>query len=114
LWDKQVQLGMIPYHMFVEANTDPNGCFQIPLATALAVFQAARKKATSIARAVRGPTFMNNNMRVEILAIEEFNQEKFFVLKCLQALDAKDEGKIRFYPYNPQITQIENLRAVFA
>ena len=50
---------------------------------------------------------MNNNMRVEVLAVEEINSEKFFVLKCLQALDDKDEGKIRFYPYDAQITQIE-------
>lgn len=113
LWDKEVQLGMIPYHMFVEADTDPNGCYQIPLAEAVNVFQSARKKATSIARAVRGPTFMNNNMRVEILAIEEINNEKFFVLKCLQALDDKHEGKIRLYPFDEQITQIENLREVF-
>ncbi|WP_019615217.1 hypothetical protein [Psychromonas ossibalaenae] len=113
LWDTQVQLGMFPYHMFVEADTDPNGCFQIPLAKTVAVFQEARKKATSIARAVRGPTFMNNNMRVEILSIEEINNEKFFVLKCLQALDDKHEGKIRLYPFDPEITQIENLRSVF-
>lgn len=113
LWDKEVQLGMIPYHMFVEADTDPNGCYQIPLAEAVNVFQTARKEATSIARAVRGPTFMNNNMRVEILAVENINNKEFFVLKCLQALDDKHEGKIRLYPYDETTTQIENLREVF-
>jgi L-lysine 2,3-aminomutase len=34
LWRRQVQLGMVPYYMFVERDTGAKACFEVPLARA--------------------------------------------------------------------------------
>lgn len=114
LWNKQIELGLIPYYMFIEANHNPEPCFRIPLAEALNIFQEAQKLTTGLARTVRGPVFMNDLNRVLLDGITELNGEKYFVLKNLQSPPERPgEGSIKLIPYNEQSMNAGNLFELF-
>ncbi|MDY8136454.1 hypothetical protein [Aquimarina sp. 2201CG5-10] len=114
IWAAQINLGMIPNYMFVEADHNPENCFRIPLSKTLQIFQEAQRQTTGLARTVRGPVFMNDLNRVLLDGITELNGEKYFVLKSLQALPHKQsEGKIKLIPYDQHTKDTGNLFELF-
>ncbi len=114
MWTKQVQLGMVPYYLFMEADHSPQSPFRVPLARALRIFQEAQHKTTALARTVRGPVFMNDLNRVLLDGTTELNGQKYFVLKTLQCPPGThSEGKIKLIPYNPHTTSAGNLFELF-
>jgi L-lysine 2,3-aminomutase len=114
LWTKQVNLGMIPYYMFMEAKHNTENCFRVPLAKALDIFQAAQKQATNIARTVRGPVFMNDLHRVLLDGTTDINGQKYFVLKNLQTPPGiPGEGQIKLIPYDGQTKDAGELFELF-
>ena len=56
MWRKQVQLGCIPYYMFVVRDTGAQHYFGIPLVKAYEIFIKAYKQLSGLARTVRGPS----------------------------------------------------------
>ena len=114
MWDRQVNLGLIPYYMFIEAGHHPEPCFRVPLALALDIFQRAQKMTTGLARTVRGPVFMLDLHRVLLDGITTVNGDKFFVLKNLQAPPGHhSEGQIKLIPYDPETKSLGNLYELF-
>ncbi len=114
LWTKQIQLSMIPYYMFIEANHNSENCFRIPLAKALHIFQEAQQQTTGLARTVRGPVFMNDLNRILLDGITEINGNTYFVLKSLQAPpETFSEGTIKLIPYNKDLKDLGDLFALF-
>ena len=114
LWTKQINLGMVPYYMFVEANHHYENCFRIPLAETLRIFQEAQKQTTGLARTVRGPVFMNDINRVLLDGTTELNGQKYFVLKSLQCAPRMDsEAKIKLIPYDGHTKDIGNIFELF-
>ncbi len=114
LWNTQIALGMIPYYMFIEADHNSESCFRIPLAKALRIFQEAQKKTTGLARTVRGPVFMNDLHRTLLDGVITINDEKFFVLKSLQAPPhIEGEGKIKLIPFDEHTKDVGNLIELF-
>ena len=53
MWVKQVNLGLVPYYMFVERDTGPRGYFEVPLYRALEIYQHAIRRVSGLARTVR-------------------------------------------------------------
>ena len=53
LWRKQVQLGMVPYYMFVERDTGAKAYFEVPLARAYKVFTEAYSQVSGLCRTAR-------------------------------------------------------------
>ena len=45
MWREQVQLGVVPYYMFVERDTGPRHYFEVPLARGLRIFNRAYAEA---------------------------------------------------------------------
>ncbi|MGB0523308.1 MAG: KamA family radical SAM protein [Flammeovirgaceae bacterium] len=114
LWTKQIQLGLIPYYMFIEANHHTESCFRVPLAESLRIFQEAQKHTTGLARTVRGPVFMNDINRILLDGTTELNGQKYFVLKSLQCSPGlESEGKIKLLPYDEHALTLGNLFEVF-
>jgi KamA family protein len=114
LWNRQIELGLIPYYMFIEANHNQESCFRVPLAEALTIFQEAQKLTSGLARTVRGPVFMNDLNRVLLDGVTELNGEKYFVLKNLQSPpETPGEGNIKLIPYNDQLKDAGNLFELF-
>ncbi|MBS3923348.1 MAG: lysine 2,3-aminomutase [Nitrosarchaeum sp.] len=84
MWKTQVQLGCIPYYMFVVRDTGAQHYFGIPLIEAQRIFREAYKKVTGLARTVRGPSMSATPGKVQILGIAEYGGEKLMVLRFLQ------------------------------
>lgn len=84
MWKTQVQLGCIPYYMFVVRDTGAQHYFGIPLIEAQRIFRDAYKKVTGLARTVRGPSMSATPGKIQILGIAEHGEEKLMVLRFLQ------------------------------
>lgn len=54
MWKRQVQLGIIPYYMFVERDTGAKRYFEVPLARAFQIYRDAIRQVSGLARTVRG------------------------------------------------------------
>ena len=84
MWKTQVQLGCIPYYMFIVRDTGAQHYFGMPLIDAQIIFRDAYKKVTGLARTVRGPSMSATPGKVQILGITELNKQKVMVLRFLQ------------------------------
>lgn len=84
MWKTQVQLGCIPYYMFVVRDTGAQHYFGIPLIDAQRIFRNAYKKVTGLARTVRGPSMSATPGKVQILGEAEIDGKKVMVLRFLQ------------------------------
>ena len=114
LWKEQINNGLIPYYVFIEADHNPQSRMRLSLAEYLRVFQEAQKKTTGLARTVRGPVFMNDINRVLLDGTTELNGEKYFVLKSLQSPpETNSEGKIKLIPYDEHTKDAGNLFELF-
>jgi KamA family protein len=115
MWSKQINMGMIPYYMFIEADHNKESCFRIPLAESLKIFQEAQKLTTGLARTVRGPVFINDINRVLLDGTTVVDNKKYFVLKCLQSAPGTDhEGRIKLIPYDEKSKITDNLYNLFS
>lgn len=87
LWRTQVNLGIVPYYMFVARDTGPRHYFEVTLARAAAIWRHAATQVSGLARTVRGPSMSCAPGKVEISGIARIGEEKVFVLRFLQARD---------------------------
>src|SRR5699024_7452036 len=67
MWRKQVNLGMIPYYMFVERDTGARHYFEVPLIKTWEIFQKAYQQVSGVCRTVRGPCMSCVPGKVQIL-----------------------------------------------
>lgn len=84
MWRKQVNLGCIPYYMFIARDTGAQHYFKVPLAEAWDIFREAYGRVSGVCRTVRGPSMSAGPGKVQVLGVTEINDEKVFVLRFLQ------------------------------
>ena len=84
MWTKQVQLGCIPYYMFVVRDTGAQHYFGIPLVKAYEIFSKAYSSVSGLARTVRGPSMSATPGKVQVVGTSKLNDQKIFVLRFLQ------------------------------
>ena len=113
LWRQQVQLGMVPYYMFVERNTGAKAYFEVPLARAYKVFTEAYSQVVGLCRTVRGPSMSAMPGKVVVDGITQVAGEKVFVLKFLQGRDPKWANRVFFAKYDPRATWLSDLQPAF-
>ncbi len=113
LWRRQVQLGMVPYYMFVERNTGAKAYFEVPLARAYKVFTEAYSQVVGLCRTVRGPSMSAMPGKVVVDGITQVAGEKVFVLKFLQGRDPKWVNRVFFAKYDPRATWLSDLQPAF-
>lgn len=113
LWKRQVQLGAIPYYMFVERDTGPRNYFEVPLARALDIFNDAYRSVTGLARTVRGPSMSCTPGKVALDGVATIAGEKVFVLKFIQGRDPNWAGQVFFARYDPHATWLSDLKPAF-
>ncbi len=109
MWRTQVQLGAVPYYMFVERDTGPRGYFEVPLARAVDIFQGAVSKVSGLARTVRGPSMSSTWGKVVVDGVVEVGAERAFVLRYLQARDPSWVGQPFFARFDPRATWVDQL-----
>jgi KamA family protein len=109
LWRLQVQLGAVPYYMFVERDTGPKAYFEVPLASALKIYQGALQQTSGLARTVRGPSMSATPGKVRVVGEATIGDERVFVLEFLQARDPDWVGRPFFARYDAEAAWLDQL-----
>jgi KamA family protein len=113
MWRHQVQLGAVPYYMFVERDTGPKDYFEVPLARGVQIFRRAYRKVSGLARTARGPSMSATPGKVLVDGMATINGEKVFVLRFIQARDPAWVDRPFFARYDPDATWLRDLRPAF-
>ncbi len=113
MWRLQVQLGAVPYYMFVERDTGPKRYFEVPLARATEIFREAYALVSGLARTVRGPSMSATPGKVKLVGTTEVRGEKVFVLTFEQGRDPAWVGRPFFARFDPQATWLDQLEPAF-
>ncbi len=110
MWKEQVNLGLIPYYMFVERNTGAKSYFEVPLYKVFNIYQEAFKKVSGLSRTARGPVMSATPGKVMIDGIIEVMAEKVFVLNFLQGRNPDWVRKPFFARYDEKATWFDDLK----
>ncbi|WP_119395643.1 KamA family radical SAM protein [Salinibius halmophilus] len=113
MWREQVQLGIIPYYMFVERDTGAQHYFEVPLVEAWNIFRDAYQQVSGVARTVRGPSMSADPGKVEIQGVCEINGEKVISLRFIQGRNPDWVNRPFFAKYDEKATWLHHLEPAF-
>jgi L-lysine 2,3-aminomutase len=113
MWRKQVDLGCIPYYMFVARDTGSKRYFELPLDKCWDIFRKAYRQVSGICRTVRGPSMSCEPGKIQVLGVQEIIGEKVYVLRFLQGRNAKWVNIPFFARYDPKATWFDQLKPAF-
>lgn len=113
MWKKQVELGCIPYYMFVARNTGAQHYFSIPLVDAWKLFRKAYQNVSGICRTVRGPSMSCLPGKVQLIGVSEVNDEKVMVFRMIQGRNSDWAARPFFAEYDEKATWYTDLKPAF-
>lgn len=113
MWTQQVQMGMVPYYMFVERDTGPRHYFEVPLYKALKIYREAIQQCSGLSRTARGPSMSCLPGKVAVEGVAEINGEKVFVLSMLQGRNADWVKRPFFAKYDESAVWLDDLKPAF-
>jgi L-lysine 2,3-aminomutase len=114
MWRTQLRLGLVPYYMFVERDTGPQGYFAVTLARAAEIFRDAYSSVSGLCRTVRGPSMSATPGKVCVDGVAEIAGRRVFVLHMIQARDPSLVGRPFFADFDPGAVWLSDLRPAFA
>ena len=109
MWRRQVQLGVVPYYMFVIRDTGARAYFELPLVETHRIFLEAYRQVSGLGRTVRGPVMSTSPGKVLIQGTPAVGQQRVFSLAFLQARDPSWVGRTFFARYDPNATWFDDL-----
>jgi KamA family protein len=112
-WRDQVELGIIPYYMFIARDTGAQDYFAVSLEEAWQIFRNAYNQVSGICRTVKGPSMSCGPGKIQVSGVSEINGEKVFVLNFLQGRNPDWIGKPFFARYNLDAIWIDDLEPAF-
>ncbi len=113
MWRKQVDLGCIPYYMFIARDTGSKRYFEIPLEKCWNIFRRAYRQVSGLCRTVRGPSMSDHPGKIQVLGVQEAAGEKVFVLRFIQGRNPAWVDIPFFAEYNPHATWFSDLKPAF-
>jgi L-lysine 2,3-aminomutase len=113
MWRKQVDLGCIPYYMFIARDTGSKEYFEVPLEKCWNIFRRAYRQVSGLCRTVRGPSMSDHAGKIQLLGVSEVRGEKVFVLRFLQGRNPKWVDVPFFAEYDPRATWFDQLKPAF-
>lgn len=113
MWRKQVDLGMIPYYMFVVRDTGAQHYFGVPLVESWEIFRSAYGQVSGICRTVRGPSMSSTPGKIQILGVSEIADKKVIVLRMLQGRNSNWVATPFFAEYDPNAIWLDDLKPAF-
>lgn len=113
MWRQQVQMGMIPYYMFVERDTGARHWFAVPLYKAVEIYSKATQRLSGLCRTARGPSMSCIPGKVQVLGVETIANEKVFVLKFLQARNPAWQERVFFAQFDEKAIWMDDLKPAF-
>jgi KamA family protein len=113
LWNRQVNLGCIPYYMFVARDTGAQHYFAVPLVQAWKIFQVAYQRVSGLCRTVRGPSMSTNPGKIQVLGISEINGQRVMELRFLQGRNPDWVHRPFFAEYDDKAIWLNELKPAF-
>ena len=113
MWKKQVELGCIPYYMFVARNTGAQHYFSIPLVNAWHLFRKAYQSVSGICRTVRGPSMSCLPGKVQLLGVSEIKNEQVMVFRMIQGRNPDWAARPFFAEYDEKANWYTDLKPAF-
>lgn len=113
MWKKQVNMGLVPYYMFIARDTGAQEYFAVTLSNAWNIFRNAYSEVSGIARTVRGPSMSADPGKIQVLGVSEVNGEKVFVLRFLQGRNSDWVHKPFFAKYDENAIWLDDLQPAF-
>ena len=113
MWKKQVQLGCIPYYMFVVRDTGAQHYFGVPLVKAYEIFREAYKKVSGLGRTVRGPSMSATPGKVLIDGTPTINGKKVISLRFIQGRIPDWVQKPFYAEYDEKAIWLDDLKPAF-
>ena len=113
MWQEQVQLGLIPYYMFIVRDTGPRSYFEVPLVEAWNIYRRAVRNVSGLARTVRGPSMSAGPGKVEIQGAVELTGEKALVLRFIQGRNPEWVQRPFLAGYDESATWLDQLKPAF-
>ena len=110
MWSKQVQLGCIPYYMFVVRDTGAQHYFGIPLVRAYEIFRKAYSSVSGLARTVRGPSMSATPGKVHVIGTANLSDQKVIVLRFLQGRNPDWVQRPFFAKYDENAIWLDDLK----
>jgi KamA family protein len=113
MWSRQVDLGCVPYYMFVARDTGAQHYFAVPLVRAWEIFREAYQKVSGLCRTARGPSMSANPGKVQVLGISEIRGEKVIQLRFIQGRNPDWVHRPFFARYDEAATWLNELKPAF-
>jgi KamA family protein len=114
LWTCQMELGCIPYYLFILRDTGPREYYSVPLARCYDLYSNAIQSLSGLARTVRGPVMSAEPGKIAIRGISDIMGKKVFVLQFLQARDPMHSQRIFYANYDARARWIDELTPAFS
>jgi KamA family protein len=108
-WREEVQMGIIPYYMFMARDTGAQQYFDIPMVRAQRLYADAIRNCSGLIRTARGPSMSCTPGKVEVTGVEEIMGHKAFVLRFLQCRDENWIGRTFFAKYDEKAVWFDDL-----
>lgn len=113
MWRKQVDLGCIPYYMFIARDTGAKRFFELPLEKCWQIFRRAYRQVSGLCRTVRGPSMSDHAGKIQVLGVQEVKGEKIFILRFIQGRNPNWVDIPFFAQYDPKATWFNQLKPAF-
>ncbi|PIX96720.1 MAG: lysine 2,3-aminomutase [Hydrogenophilales bacterium CG_4_10_14_3_um_filter_63_21] len=113
MWNRQVDLGCIPYYMFIARDTGAQHFFSVPLVRAWEIFREAYQHVGGLCRTVRGPSMSANPGKVQVLGVSEVNGEKVIQLRFIQGRNPDWVHRPFLARYDESATWLSELKPAF-
>ncbi len=113
MWNRQVDLGCIPYYLFVVRDTGAQHYFSVPLVRAWQIFRDAYQQVSGLCRTVRGPSMSANPGKVQVLGAGEVKGEKVIELRFIQGRNPDWVHRPFFARFDDKATWLNELEPAF-
>lgn len=113
LWRRQVNLGMVPYYMFLARDTGAQHHFAVPLVRAWEVYSQAIRRTSGLARTARGPSMSCAPGKVEITGVARIREQRVLALRMLQGRNPDWAYRPFFAEYDERAVWLDDLRPAF-
>ena len=109
MWQKQVEMGIIPYYMFMARDTGARDYFRIPIVEAFRIFTESISRVSGLGRTVRGPVMSCSPGKVLIDGIVDLKEGKALALKFIQGRNPDWVNKLFFAKYDENADWMDEL-----
>ncbi|MBV7332017.1 lysine 2,3-aminomutase [Chloroflexi bacterium TSY] len=113
MWRNQVDLGLIPYYMFIVRDTGAQHYFAVPLIRSWQIFRDAYQRVSGLSRTVRGPSMSTDPGKVQVLGPTKVNGEQVLTLRFLQGRNPDWIHRPFFAQYDSEAVWLDELKPAF-